>query len=418
MPEPAPWNLERPGRKAERVGTHRAALLEQTWRRLQPVMSACGITRVADITGLDVIGIPVMTAYRPNSRSLAVSQGKGVSRAASRISAVMEAVEHAHAERVNLPLRLARRAELTSALDPRSLPRTADGVLDEATALLWVEGRHVVGGEPVFVPFEAVSLDFTLPPALTDHGLCRDSNGLAGGNSALEALVHALCEVIERDAAALWDLREAEQQADARLDTATVTDPQTVALLERYAAAGVEVALFDITSDIGVPCVLCHIVDAEPDLFRPLPAAAGLGCHPHPVIALQRAITEAAQSRLITISGTRDDITRERYEQTGDVEGIVELRDALRSTAAHARSFDAGAGADHDVLGDDLDWLIARLEASGLGEVVAVDLTRPEFAVPVVKVLVPGLEGAGALTGEPTVPGPRALSMPLEDERA
>ncbi|GLX99084.1 YcaO-like family protein [Herbidospora sp. NBRC 101105] len=409
-----PWNLDRPGRKVARTGTHRAATLEDTWRRLGPALSACGVTRVADVTGLDLIGIPVATAYRPNARSLSVSQGKGVSRAASRVSAAMEAVEHAHAEVIDRPLRLARPAELgPAALDPRGLPRTADGVLDDVTPLLWIDGADVRTGEPRAVPYEAVSLDFTLPPALTGHGLSRDSNGLAGGNTALEALVHALCELIERDAAALWDLRDGPSQAGARIDAATLTDPETVRLLDLYDRAGVEAALFDLTSDLGVPVVLCHIVEAEPDPFRPLPAATGLGCHPCPSIAVQRALTEAAQSRLITISGARDDVTRERYAQTTDTGGVTELRDAFRATLPHARPFTV-TGADHDLLGDDLDWLLDRLAAAGLDQVAAVDLTRPSLGVPVVKVLVPGLEGAGALTGEPTLPGPRARALGAE----
>ena len=50
-------------------------------RRLLPVM---GITRVANVTGLDSIGIPVVMVCRPNSRSLAVSQGKGIDLASAR----------------------------------------------------------------------------------------------------------------------------------------------------------------------------------------------------------------------------------------------------------------------------------------------------------------------------------------------
>jgi ribosomal protein S12 methylthiotransferase accessory factor YcaO len=37
-----------------------------------------GITRLGNITGLDRIGIPVAIAVRPNSRSVSVSQGKGL----------------------------------------------------------------------------------------------------------------------------------------------------------------------------------------------------------------------------------------------------------------------------------------------------------------------------------------------------
>ena len=58
-----------------------------------------GITRVGDLTGLDTIGLPVWFAVQPNSRTLAVSQGKGLTHDQARISAVMEAAESAIAER-------------------------------------------------------------------------------------------------------------------------------------------------------------------------------------------------------------------------------------------------------------------------------------------------------------------------------
>ncbi|MFD0899262.1 YcaO-like family protein [Actinomadura sediminis] len=402
-----PWTADRPGPKALRSGTHRAAALDDTWARIRPLLPVFGVTRLADITGLDTIGVPVTTAYRPNSRSLAVSQGKGVTRRASRVSAAMEAIEHAHGERIDLPLRLARYAELPSPVEPWRLPRTQAQTVDEHTPLLWLEGRSLYDGAPVDVPFEAVSIDFTLPRGLTAAGLCRDSNGLAGGNTALEAVVHALCEAIERDAFALWELRPPGRQAADAIAPRSFGDPDVDRLLDRFEAAGVETALFDITSDIAVPAMLCQIVEADPDPFRPLPPAAGLGCHPHPAVAAARALTEAAQSRLIAVSGARDDLTRDAYHGADDLAAGTALRDLLRTRDPAARPY-GGPGADHGTLGADLDWLLDRLAAAGLPEVVAVDLTRPGAGLPVLKVLVPGLEGAAALSGAAAVPGPRA----------
>jgi len=51
-----------------------------------------GITRVANVTGLDHVGIPVVMACRPNARGLAVSQGKGLTLDAAKASAVMESI--------------------------------------------------------------------------------------------------------------------------------------------------------------------------------------------------------------------------------------------------------------------------------------------------------------------------------------
>jgi ribosomal protein S12 methylthiotransferase accessory factor len=85
--------LQGPTRKAFKAGTHRHVGPEQTLARVRPFLGRMGITRVANVTGLARIGIPVVQAVRPNSRSLSVSQGKGLTLAAAKASALMEAGE-------------------------------------------------------------------------------------------------------------------------------------------------------------------------------------------------------------------------------------------------------------------------------------------------------------------------------------
>ena len=124
-----------------------------------------GITRVANVTGLDRIGVPVVMVVRPNSRSVAVSQGKGLTLAAAKASGVMEAAELWHAEHITKPLMLATFDELRRehrVADPDRLPR-AGGTFEPHTPLLWIEGWDVVGGGSVWVPFELVSANYTLP---------------------------------------------------------------------------------------------------------------------------------------------------------------------------------------------------------------------------------------------------------------
>ena len=98
--------------KAWRDGGRRTCSPQETWSRLKPLLPVFGIARVANITGLDRIGIPVFTACRPNSRSLSVFQGKGLSTGAARVSAVMEAYETWCAESIDAPLKFASIDEL------------------------------------------------------------------------------------------------------------------------------------------------------------------------------------------------------------------------------------------------------------------------------------------------------------------
>jgi len=58
----------------------------ETLERLLRIAPEMGISRVANITGLDEIGIPVAAAIRPNSRNISVSQGKGLDMVAAKVS--------------------------------------------------------------------------------------------------------------------------------------------------------------------------------------------------------------------------------------------------------------------------------------------------------------------------------------------
>jgi ribosomal protein S12 methylthiotransferase accessory factor len=373
----------------------RLASPEETLARVSPFFPLFGITRVANVTGLDQIGIPVVMVNRPNSRSLSVSQGKGSTLAAAKASAVMESVESWHAERPLLALRHGSYEDLRYSLplvDPNLLPCHMDSIFTAHTQLLWAEGTNLKDGTSIWVPYEMVHTNYTLPLP-TGHGCFQaTSNGLASGNHWIEAVIHGLAEVIERDARTLWNLLPADAQDDTRLDLETIADPICRGLLARFARAGVAVGVWDMTADTGVPTFIARIVQADRSgagLVRP---ASGYGTHLVPEIALARALTEAAQSRLTFISGARDDMQREEYERfLTDQEQALWL-DRIR-LGAPVRDFNQIARWRGTSLRADLAELRQRLSQVGIEDIVVVDLTRPEIGIPVVRVIVPGLEG-------------------------
>ncbi len=133
--------------KRFRAGTHRLIAPDETMARLQPLLPVMGITRIANITGLDTIGIPVVMVCRPNSRSLAVSQGKGLDLPSARVSGVMESIELHHAERIHLPLKWASHEELRfthSLVPPDTLVRTSLSHFHRDAPILWIEGHDCV----------------------------------------------------------------------------------------------------------------------------------------------------------------------------------------------------------------------------------------------------------------------------------
>jgi ribosomal protein S12 methylthiotransferase accessory factor len=133
--------------------------------------------------------------------------------------------------------------------------------------------------------------------------LIASSNGLAAGNTKHEAIIHALYEVAERDATS--SLGSASVRQRAYVDIATVDDPLCAALIQRIISARAWLEIVQCPSRFGLPTYVCYLWSAD---FSGA-MAIGAGSHSLPEIALSRAITEAAQSRLTFITGSRDDIS-------------------------------------------------------------------------------------------------------------
>lgn len=393
-------------RKGHTAGTHRTRSPAETLRAFRPLMPRLGITRLADITGLDVIGVPVVQAVRPNARSVSVSQGKGVDHDAAAASALMEAIEGWHGERVAVPLRHERAAALRRAgeavVDLHALPRRVAADVREDIPMLWCLGWDLLQARPTWVPHACVSVDFVRDPREPLPPFIESTSGLAAGNHLLEAIAHALCELVERDATALAALRTPAEEDAHRVDLASVTDPDCRAVLARLAAAEVEVGAIEVTSDIGVPTYACRVVDRTgAPRWAARGACGGFGCHLDPSVALLRALTEAIQARLTLIAGSRDDLSLKTYEAFADPQASADEAAALQAARPTRALPNSEATASFEA---DLERVLASLRAVGCDSAVVVDLTRPEIGVPVARVVVPGLEGrfVGA------APGPRA----------
>lgn len=394
-------------------GTHRTIAPDRTIARMEPLFPAFGITRVANLTGLDRIGVPVIMVCRPNARSSAVFHGKGLDVAAAKASGIMEAIETWHAEHMRLPLRLASLAELRSSenvADVWRLALTIASRFDDGLPILWVEGDDLIGGERIWVPFETVHMDATLREASGAGCFAASTNGLASGNHLLEATSHALCEVIERDATTLWRCRKPSRRDGMRLDLATVNDEACRSVLAHLREAELDVAVWDVTTDIGVPAFLCLVLDRMGEISH---LGQGSGCHPASEIALLRALTEAVQVRTTYIVGSREDIRHDDYRRE-TLDARKKSAQFLMRPVESMRDFGALPSHVFDDLGTEVDWVVGCLESAGIRQAVAVDLTRPEFGVPVVRVVIPGLEGSDHLPDY--VPGERARAAEQEPQ--
>ena len=356
---------------------HRTVTPGATRARVEPLLDRFGITRVAELTGLDDVGLPVHVAYRPCGATLAVSIGIGLEPDHSWVGAVMESIEIWHGENPVLDVvATAPASTVNLPYDVRDLTLAAGSPMTDRTVLDWVAGTGLLSGRRTAVPYGIVRLDSTERLSWDQVLFDSSSNGMATGNTMAEATLHGLLEVIERDSCAPF-LTTA--LADRRWADPDSTDAAgTKAVLAALRAAGCTVELCETTGPLGVPCYAASVWSPE------LPVHfTGFGCHPDADRAAARAMSEATLSRLAGISGARDDLDEAFYANAdpGADPGRV-----VRSP----RPLGGSAGPDGGIEAT-IRFCAEQVERVTGVEPVAVDLTRPDVGIPAVKVVAPGL---------------------------
>ena len=367
------------GHHTHSLGTQREREPEETLEWILPIAPKLGITRLADVTWLDNLGIPVYLAHRPNGRSLTVWAGKGISPVHSKVSAIMEAIETLHAEEVRLP----RHTESLGAMRP-SLPYAVEDLdlakptmLNDDTLLEWIPARSVITGDPSYVPLDAIDLDSTRyrPCPLFQ----ATSSGLASGNTVAEATVHALCELIER--ACEDDALGTGSTTPRWIDTTTIPPGASRDLLDIFDEHSNVVSVADITNSVGVPAFFVRAWSPDHPMN-----SAGLGCHPDPGIALSRALTEAAQTRLVFLSSMRDDVPPELY-----VFVRQHIFDLPPPQPEHTVPWPSVSFPVIDDFAEEARRLARLIEAHTGHACLVVDLQRDDIGVPVVRTVAAGM---------------------------
>jgi ribosomal protein S12 methylthiotransferase accessory factor len=345
-----------------------------------------GITRTANITGLDRLGIPTWIAVRPTALMVQVSNGKGIGHPAAKVGAVMEAIEHWHAENPVEAFHKASECELRrqdqAYVPAAQIPGYISHLnVTDRRVVAWVRGEGLPDNTPVWVPASAV---FQISPMFFQSS----TNGLGAGNHLAEATLHALYELIERDAMArLTNGGVSLPRGESRVvDLDTVPEGLVTTLRKQLGRAGVTLILIRVESYPPVCTFWATLIDPASSFACSL-INLGHGSHLSPTVAAVRAITEAAQSRLTFIHGSREDLSPASYD-------FGEVHQRLLSFFRRQRGELSWADIDDHSsmdLARDLETVIGGLCAAGLKQIYRVDLTRPRFSIPVVRMLVPGL---------------------------
>lgn len=374
-------------------GTIRKITAKKTKAIIDPLRKKFGITRIANIDGLDTLDIPVSIAIRPNARHLCGALGKGLTRELSYVSAVMEAIESYHMETPPLP-------ELTGSyqdlyknyllIDPEIFPKgsIARGNIKEIS-FGWNQATNLVNHQINYIPHVLIKLNSS--QLNSNAGLFSvTTNGLAAGNTLNEAILHGLYEVIERDSVSRFLAKKSFERNKTKIQLETIRSPVNKSLLEKFIDKKINIEIWKIPSITDFPAYYCRIYD--PMSTSVFGYFYGSGCHMLEDIALSRAITEAAQSRAAFISGSRDDIypsvfDKQRAQQITfphsgsqeSINGTIAFKNT--SSSLYSNSFLKN-----------IEIIVAALKIKGYEHVLVFDHTKPEFNVPVVQVFIPGLQ--------------------------
>jgi ribosomal protein S12 methylthiotransferase accessory factor len=205
-----------------------------------------------------------------------------------------------------------------------------------------------------------------------------DPNGQGVGNTIAEATLHALLELVERDAAAIWWFNRVLRPA---VDLEAADDPVVRSLRADAALEGRDIWALDLTTDLGIPVIAAISRAAE----GPERISFGFGAALDPHVALVRALCEM-QQLVSTFTEAKDRRLRQWWE-TATIAGHPYL--APDATAAAPRARDRHGSTPIDTV-TAISECRRRLEQRGL-ETLVIDQTRPDICLPAVRAIVPGL---------------------------
>ena len=376
-------------------GTQRVLSPEATLARTTKLLPRIGVTRIANITDLDRVGIPVFSAIRPSAANGAISiySGKGATETNARISAIMESFERCLAEQPEVSINLSgidlnteRTVDTYENLSENYPALYPDALLlpqpvDELTSLEWVLGHDIMNDVEVFVPANAVFHPYD--PCNGNKLFRSNTNGLASGNTIEEAVLHGLLEVAERDALSIAEFTR-NPGKEILLDE---SDGLNYKLKRRMEEAGIIVKLWLLESDFDIPTVVTALDDTV--LRDPALLVMGAGAHLSPEIAISRALTEAAQSRVVQIHGAREDTDREKVVRTFGYDHMKKLNSYWYEELDGVR-MDELIDGSNDTPAANIGTVLEQLETVADGAII-VNLSRG-VDIPVIRAIIPQFE--------------------------
>jgi ribosomal protein S12 methylthiotransferase accessory factor len=365
-------------------GSYRDVLPECTFKKVSAFLKELGVTRLANISGLDGTNIlPVYSCIRPNSKNISITNGKGLTGELAKLSALMEAFERHHAETIPHASPMAMDELSGEAIPPAEFPNSLfRHPFSERDKIEWLQGENLYSGKEVFVPRACFSLDTSVQNEDQLFALSR-TTGLASGNTLDEATCHSLFEIIERNCTAEFKMETAAQQEEREINLVSIKDKPIRSLISKLKQARSDLKIYETTNQFNIPSF--YTVLYEKGALSTPSGFSGKGCHFDKSIALLRAITESVQNRTAVNSGARDDLYFDTYRKLRKPFLAKEINSSFKRDFQSVVSYELGFFAEIK------KRLIKIISDFGYRQIVLVNLTKPKFEIPVVHIIIPGL---------------------------
>jgi ribosomal protein S12 methylthiotransferase accessory factor len=239
---------------------------------------------------MDKLNIPNYSAVLPGTEDyIWVYSGKGRTKVHAQVSALMESIERYS----SLPSSSQRRftqgsydqlSKEHTVLHPEEVVEPFNFQYKDYMTMDFLSGFEMLSEGIILVPAALALFRYSpKPPALNPFAFYH-TNGLASGNVLEEAICHSLCEVIERDAVSLAQLRASALPfhsiqhisnalrsqgypvtsitPDRFRDDASIFSDIDIydldfqplkVMIRKFEEAGIPLIIKNITSDIGIP---------------------------------------------------------------------------------------------------------------------------------------------------------------------
>lgn len=348
-----------------------------------------GLGDIVEIECFDNIRLSVFSAAhaRKNENVISYNSGKGMTREQAKMSAVMEFIERKSATELK-PTGINKtyfELDKDVAIEPACLSTHFGEYVANSIDINWYPVVRITDGKNLLCPTIAVLFDYYDKKPL----FLNNSNGLASGLSFTSAIVQGIYEVVERDGVS---------QAFATnkyydLDLSSIDDADCKDLINQFIDNGIDINIKYVENEFNMPCFMATGNDKirRSSLFL----SGGFGCHSDKKIALIRAITELEQTRRVIYENKREDIIymRPNYLDTNDYERVLkENGDWYSYTPERRISYLDIVTRQFDSMKEELAWQIEMLKKAGYEVFVANLSMSEEKMIPVVRVIIPGME--------------------------